>query len=59
MDRRFYHRIVWMIVFLVLFGLYSRLLGQHAITAFVAPALAGVTCLVLAYAYRAFVQRRG
>jgi hypothetical protein len=57
MDRRFRHRIIWMVVFLFLFGFYNRVLPQQAITAFISPALAGVTCLVLAVAYRNFVER--
>jgi hypothetical protein len=48
-----------MVVFLFLFGFYNRVLPQQAITAFISPALAGVSCLGLAVLYRNFVQRGG
>ena len=57
-NRRFGHRVFWMLVFLVLFNVFLGVLPRH-IAPYGAPLLAGVVSVGLSYAYRAWVQRRG
>jgi len=59
LNNRFRSRIIFLILFLILNGLYRNLMGNTGISAFIAPALAGFSCIGLALAYRAYVQRGG
>lgn len=57
LNNRFRARIIFMILFLMLFGFFRGALPDNGLSVFLAPALAGFACLGVAYAYKAWVER--
>lgn len=57
LNNRFRARIIFMIVFLMLFGFFRGMLPQNFLGLLLAPFLAGVSCIAIAYAYKAWVER--
>lgn len=58
LNNRFRSRIIFMILFLMLFGFFRGALPQTFLSLLIAPFLAGVGCIAVAYAYKAWVERR-
>jgi lipopolysaccharide export LptBFGC system permease protein LptF len=51
-------RIVYMVIFLVLFNVFLGVLGGKGASLFIAPFLAGICTVALSYGVRAWLLRR-